>query len=146
MLESFLGFFISMSFTRFVTFRHAYICGVGSVRNLMIFLGMLLVNYLMLTYWLPIMQVVKGSSSGLLNAIMLVIPGLVSGTIEFGKIPIFIHSVGYNFLNFVVTHLNTMFEMFDNFYSKDLMSIFTSQTRFLNIDAFANFFLRSSQL
>jgi hypothetical protein len=45
----FLGF-LSVYFTKLITFRMAYLCGVGNVKNLIIFLTMLFVNFLML-FW-----------------------------------------------------------------------------------------------
>jgi hypothetical protein len=54
LLWSFLGFSVSVSFTKFITFRMAYLCGMSNVRNLIIFLTMLVINYLMLEFWSPI--------------------------------------------------------------------------------------------
>jgi hypothetical protein len=55
----FIGFCVAMSFTKLLTFGAAYLCGVGKVRNLIIFLVMLFVNYLMMVLWSPITATVR---------------------------------------------------------------------------------------
>jgi hypothetical protein len=41
-----MGFSLSVSFTRFLTFRMAYFCGAGGWKNLMMFCLMMLLNYI----------------------------------------------------------------------------------------------------
>jgi hypothetical protein len=50
-ITSFVGFSASISFTKFLTLRAAYLCGVGIVRNFVMFVAMMIINYLFLTYW-----------------------------------------------------------------------------------------------
>lgn len=56
---SFFGFLFSMSLTRVITFRLALLCKTSEVRNFTFFVIMLLVNYAMLTFWLPIIATIK---------------------------------------------------------------------------------------
>jgi hypothetical protein len=55
----FFGFSVSVSFTKFITFRMARLCGVGNAKNLIIFLIMLIVNYLMFEIWSQITGMVR---------------------------------------------------------------------------------------
>jgi hypothetical protein len=55
----FIGFSVSVSFTKAITFRIAYLCGMGKVRNLTIYAVMLIVNFLMLIYWSQLTGSVK---------------------------------------------------------------------------------------
>jgi hypothetical protein len=54
LIVSLLAFSISVSLTKLITFRMADLCGVGEVRNLVIFVMMTIINYLILIYWAPI--------------------------------------------------------------------------------------------
>jgi hypothetical protein len=45
-----IGFNFSVSFTKFTTFRMAYLCGIGQIRNLMVFATILLINWFSLTF------------------------------------------------------------------------------------------------
>jgi hypothetical protein len=56
---SVVAFSISVSFTILLTSRMASLCGVGELRNIVIFVLMLFVNYLILAFWFPVTQVVK---------------------------------------------------------------------------------------
>jgi hypothetical protein len=49
-----LGFSISVSFTVIISYRMAYLSGVGKVRNLLIFVAMLILNYLIIKFWISI--------------------------------------------------------------------------------------------
>ena len=51
---SIFAFCISVSFTKFVTSRIARLCGIGELRNISVFILMLVINYLILAFWLPI--------------------------------------------------------------------------------------------
>jgi hypothetical protein len=44
----FLGFSLSCSFTRFIAFRVSYLCGDGQLKNFVLFIMMLIINYIML--------------------------------------------------------------------------------------------------
>jgi len=57
----FISFSLSISLTKFVAFRMAYLCGDGTVRNLLIFTLMLIVNYLILMMISPITEYLKYS-------------------------------------------------------------------------------------
>src|SRR6516165_11226338 len=41
---AFVGFSVGITFTKFITFRMAYACGIGEMRNSIIFLMMLFIN------------------------------------------------------------------------------------------------------
>jgi hypothetical protein len=58
---SFLGFSISVSFTKLLTSRIAYLCGIGYFRNMIIFLIMLIVNLLIYIIWGSITQIIRES-------------------------------------------------------------------------------------
>jgi len=45
---------MSVSFTKYIAIRMAYLCDDGEVRNSIIFVIMLIVNYLLLVFWSPI--------------------------------------------------------------------------------------------
>jgi hypothetical protein len=45
--------------TRLITSRMAELCGVGQLRNVSIFASMLIINYLLLAFWLPITGFIK---------------------------------------------------------------------------------------
>jgi len=51
---SFLAFSVSISVTKFITFRMAYLCNIGEAKNLIIFAALLIINCLMLVAWAPI--------------------------------------------------------------------------------------------
>jgi hypothetical protein len=55
----FIGFSLSISFTRYITFQMAHLCGEGSGRNLLVFVSMLIINYLMLTLFFPIVVLIR---------------------------------------------------------------------------------------
>src|SRR5215469_2317542 len=57
----FIGFSISVSFTKFITFGMARLCGKNEIRNIIVFLVTLDVNYVVLVIWFPIMQIIKFS-------------------------------------------------------------------------------------
>src|ERR1700730_2401823 len=59
LIASFTGFCMSVSFTKFVAVRMAYACGTGEVKNFVIFLAILIFNYLMLIFWLPMTEITK---------------------------------------------------------------------------------------
>jgi hypothetical protein len=63
-----IGFCVSMSFTKFITFRVANLCDIGEVRNLFIFIGMLTVNYLMLKFWSPVTETLRDLIIELISA------------------------------------------------------------------------------
>jgi hypothetical protein len=48
------GFCISVSLTKFISFRMAHLCDDGTIRNLVVFILTLIINYLMLLFWVPI--------------------------------------------------------------------------------------------
>src|SRR6516225_8051710 len=54
LLIYFSGFSVSVSFTKFVAIRMAYLCGDNGARNFCIFLLILLLNYFLLIFWSPI--------------------------------------------------------------------------------------------
>jgi hypothetical protein len=47
----FVSFSMSVSFNKFIAVRMAYLCGIGQVKNLLIFVTMLILNFLMLAIW-----------------------------------------------------------------------------------------------
>jgi hypothetical protein len=55
----FLGFSLSVSFTILITFIMARFCGSSGMRNVIIFLLMLIINYFSLVIWSPISDVLK---------------------------------------------------------------------------------------
>jgi len=55
----FISFSLSVSFTKFIAVRMAYLCGNGRVRNLLIFLSMLIITYLTLMMTQPITESLK---------------------------------------------------------------------------------------
>jgi hypothetical protein len=59
LIVSFIGFSVSVSFTKFVAVRMAYLCGIGEMKNFIIFFVMLIVNYAMLVFWLPAIALIK---------------------------------------------------------------------------------------
>lgn len=48
-----------MSFTKFVTFQMAYRCGIGKLRNFVLFVVASMINYVVLTYWPPVTYTVR---------------------------------------------------------------------------------------
>jgi hypothetical protein len=54
-----VGFTLSVSFTKFLTFRIAYLCGTGMVKNFILFVIMLLVNFTMFVIWSPVISMMK---------------------------------------------------------------------------------------
>jgi len=56
---SFIAFCLSVSLTKFVTLRMAYLCGFGELRNLIIFITSLALNCLVLMLWWPITLAIK---------------------------------------------------------------------------------------
>jgi hypothetical protein len=58
-ISSVCAFLISISFTKYITFRMAYFCRVGGLNNILIFILMLITNYLIFTLWLPMTENVK---------------------------------------------------------------------------------------
>jgi hypothetical protein len=54
LIASFVGFCISVSFTIVIAFRAADLCGMGKLKNLGVFIAMLVVNYLLFVYWSPV--------------------------------------------------------------------------------------------
>ena len=60
-IVTFFGFSLSVSFTKFVTIRMAYLCGVGNFRNIIVFLATILLNILMLFIWTPLTLMVRES-------------------------------------------------------------------------------------
>ena len=59
LLIYFSGFSVSVSFTKFVAIRMAYLCGDNGARNFCIFLLILLLNYFLLIFWSPITSFIK---------------------------------------------------------------------------------------
>jgi hypothetical protein len=55
----FVSFSISVTFTRWVTVKTAHLCGISEARNLLIFIGMLLINYTIFVLWYPITEINK---------------------------------------------------------------------------------------
>ena len=49
-----VGFSVATSFTKFVTLRMACLCGTGKAKNLIIFMLMLVINYIIFIVWLPV--------------------------------------------------------------------------------------------
>jgi hypothetical protein len=49
----FVGFFSSISFTIFFTHYMSHLCGVGQLRNVLVFSMMLIMNYIILVVWFP---------------------------------------------------------------------------------------------
>src|SRR5262249_13698305 len=49
-----IGFCLSVSFTKFITFRIAHLRSTDQLKNMALFLFMLVLNYLLLIFWLPI--------------------------------------------------------------------------------------------
>jgi hypothetical protein len=47
----FLGFSLSISFTKFLTLKIANLCGIGKIQNLLVFSLLLIVNYIFLVVW-----------------------------------------------------------------------------------------------
>jgi hypothetical protein len=58
---AFVGFSVGITFTKFITFRMAYACGIGEMRNSIIFLMMLFINYVVFVTWLPITIAMKNN-------------------------------------------------------------------------------------
>jgi hypothetical protein len=56
---SIIGFCISVSLTKIITFRVAYACGAEEARNLILFLAMLIVNYIALVLSYPLSSLAK---------------------------------------------------------------------------------------
>jgi hypothetical protein len=56
LLASLIGFSASVSFTKFISFRMAELCGDGGKKNLTVFFLMLAPNYVMLVIWLQIIK------------------------------------------------------------------------------------------
>jgi hypothetical protein len=54
-----ISFCVSVSFIRFITFRVVRLCGFGILRNINVFVLFLLVNYLILAFWSPLVETVK---------------------------------------------------------------------------------------
>jgi hypothetical protein len=67
MIISFIGFCVSVGFTKFIAFRAAYLCGTGQLRNLIVFVAMLAINYYILVLWYPMTIILKMS---VINAIL----------------------------------------------------------------------------
>jgi hypothetical protein len=57
---AYMAYSLSMSFTKFITFRLAYLSGDGTFRNLSVFIVVLIINYLVILLWHPIMDNIKG--------------------------------------------------------------------------------------
>jgi hypothetical protein len=55
----FFPFAIGISATRFFTIRLAYLCGDGEVRNCSMFLLIMIINYLVLILWFPLISTIK---------------------------------------------------------------------------------------
>jgi hypothetical protein len=51
---SLIGFSMSVSLTKFMTIQMANLCGDGQVRNVVVFICMILINYFLLILWWPI--------------------------------------------------------------------------------------------
>jgi len=55
-----LLFLISISFTKYVTFKISYLCSVGKLRNMLLFVTMLVINYCIIATWQPITEAIRG--------------------------------------------------------------------------------------
>jgi hypothetical protein len=55
----FIGFCLSISLTKFLTFEMANLCGSGKLRNILLFFVFAMVNYGLLLVWTPFLQSVK---------------------------------------------------------------------------------------
>ena len=120
-IVSFVGFCISVSFTKFVAVRMAYMCGNGKVKNLIIFLTMLIVNYLTLVFWLPVATLMT-------NVIVQIWFVLTDSSL-----PPSSRLIDWNFIIFLIA--NFLPEVsFDILHPKILVEIFSAQT---SIDLFA---------
>jgi hypothetical protein len=53
------GVIFSLSFTNFITLRVARLCGDGGIRNLILFISMLIINYILLILWSPVANGIK---------------------------------------------------------------------------------------
>jgi hypothetical protein len=53
LIASLISFCLSVSFTKVITIRMADLCGSGQLRNFIVFACLLIINYLMLVFWLP---------------------------------------------------------------------------------------------
>ena len=71
LITYFLGFSVSCSFTKYIAFRIAYLCGVHQAKNFSLFMSMLIVSYLMLLFWLP---TISGIRVLLVNLFVLFVP------------------------------------------------------------------------
>jgi hypothetical protein len=52
----FLAFSISASITKYLSFKIAYLCGSGEIRNFLVFALMLVVNCLIILIWFPVAE------------------------------------------------------------------------------------------
>jgi hypothetical protein len=55
----FAAFSFCVSFTRFVTFRIASLCGIGRTKNLIMFLSMFIVNFMIIVFWFPVAELYR---------------------------------------------------------------------------------------
>jgi hypothetical protein len=56
---NFIVFTTSISFTKFVTYRMAYLCGNSRIRNFTLFIMMLIANFFLLKYWVHFADVIR---------------------------------------------------------------------------------------
>jgi len=54
LVTSIAGFCLSVSFTKFITYTMAYLCGIGKIQNLIVFIGAFVLNYFLLLLWYPV--------------------------------------------------------------------------------------------
>jgi hypothetical protein len=54
-----VGFSMSISFTRFVTFQASRLCGSNTALNVIVFTMVMAINYILLVYWLRLMNTAK---------------------------------------------------------------------------------------
>jgi hypothetical protein len=67
----FIGLSLSISFTRFISVVVARNCGNTTLRNFLIFLGMLATHYFLLALWVPISQFASAEFEQLVIALIL---------------------------------------------------------------------------
>jgi hypothetical protein len=143
LIFSIVAFSVSVSFTKFVTFRMADLCGSGKLRNLVIFGLMLSINYLILAFWLPITGAIKVSTTIFLSEIHLTslssLQTLINIEIEWLR-QIFYFHVFRNFL------LENIYILLTNrwpvdFFALSLLSVSPSLFRFLLSILFVSSFL-----
>ena len=135
-----IGFSLSISFTKFIAFHIAYLCGEGWVKNLIAFLVMLLLNYLMLVFWFPLTDAMKG-----IFMLVLTVAPKINMT-NFGSLLYSSALLEYENLKFGMTYPKVIVEFLTSKIPIDgfalfCLSLFPSMCRFILSIVFVGSFL-----